>query len=110
MPLFARLKEGALPLPPLVMEVSDDPEASAKSRARRERFDRNAAWFNQHLVEVYKQHAGKFVCVAGEEIFVGDTAGGAAAQANAAHPNDDSRFTLRIPRQMVFDFMGMDSE
>jgi hypothetical protein len=99
MPLFVRLKEGALPPPPVVMEVSTDPEAYAKSRARRERFDRNAAWFNEHAVETYKHHAGKFVCVAGEEIFVGDTAAEAIARARASHPEDDGPVTVLVPRE-----------
>jgi hypothetical protein len=99
MPLFVRLKEGVLPLPPLVMEDPTDPEASAKSRARRERFDRNVAHFKRHAEQVYKQHAGKVVCIAGEEIFAGDTAAEAKMRASAVHPDDDGPVVVSIPRQ-----------
>ena len=49
-----------------------------------------------HAAEVYA-HRGKFICVAGQQLFVGDTAEEVLAQAQAAHPEDGGRFTRYIP-------------
>jgi len=86
---------------PLVMEEMTDPEELAKARAQRERFDRNAAWLQAHAAEVYTRHCGKCICVAGEELFVGDTPEEVLAQAKAAHPEDDGSFLHYIPREKV---------
>jgi hypothetical protein len=86
---------------PIVMEEVTDPVQIAEARARRERFDRNWAWFEEHAAEVYASHRGKCICVAGEELFVADTPGEVLALATAAHPEDDGRFTLYIPRERM---------
>jgi hypothetical protein len=86
---------------PIVMEEVTDPEELAKARAQRERFDRNAAWLEAHAREIYSQHRGKYICIAGEELFVADTAEEALAQATTAHPEDDGRFIRYIPREKV---------
>jgi hypothetical protein len=86
---------------PVVMEEVTDPEELAKARAQRERFDRNAAWLQAHANEIYRRHRGKFFCIAGEELFLGDTVEEAVAQAIAAHPEDDGRFVRYIPREKV---------
>ena len=86
---------------PVVMEEVTDPEEIAKARAQRERFDRNAAWLQAHAGEVYTRYRGKCICIAGEELFVADTPEEVIAQAAAAHPEDDGRFTRIIPREKV---------
>jgi hypothetical protein len=86
---------------PLVMEEMTDPDELAKAQGQRERFDRNAAWLQAHAAEVYTRYRGKCICVAGEELFVADTAEEVLAHAKAAHPDDDGRFVHYIPREKV---------
>ncbi|MEK6287717.1 MAG: hypothetical protein AABO57_18525 [Acidobacteriota bacterium] len=86
----------------IVMEEVTDPEELAKARAQDERFDRNSAWLQAHIPEVYSRHRGKCICVAGEELFVADTPEEVLAQARAAHPEDNGSTLLRyIPREKM---------
>jgi hypothetical protein len=87
--------------PSIVMEQVTDPEELAKGRAWRARADRNAAWLQAHAAEVYPRYRGKFVCIAGEELFVADTADEVLALARTAHPEDDAFFLHYIPREKV---------
>jgi hypothetical protein len=87
--------------PPIVMEEVTDPEELARGRAWRARADRNAAWLQAHAAEIYPRYRGKFVCIAGEELFVADTAGEVLALARAAHPEDDGFFLRYISRERV---------
>jgi hypothetical protein len=84
---------------PVRMEEVSDPTRVAQARTRRERFDRNWAWFEAHAAEVYRRHRGQCVCIAGEELFVADTVEEALRLANAAHPEDIGRFTRYIARE-----------
>jgi hypothetical protein len=86
---------------PIVMEEITDPEELAKARAQRERFDRNSAWLQAHIAEIYARYRGKCICIAGEELFVADTPEEALALATAAHPEDDGRFLRYIPREKL---------
>ena len=86
---------------PIVMEEVTDPEELAKARAQRERFDRNSAWLQAHITEIYARYRGKCICIAGEELFVADTPEEALALATAAHPEDDGRFLRYIPREKL---------
>ena len=85
----------------VVMEEVKDPVALARAWAQDERFQRNWVWFEAHTSEVYAAHRGKCICVCGEELFVADTASEVLALAMAAHPEDDGRFTLYIPRERM---------
>lgn len=85
----------------LVMEEVTDPVQLAEAQAQREQFDRNSAWLQAHASEIYPKHRGKCICVAGEELFVAETASEAVAQATAAHPHDKGRFVHYIPKQKV---------
>ena len=67
------------------------PKELAEALDRRQRFDRNLAWLEAHGQEIYNQHRGKCICVAGGELFVGDTPQQVIALAKAAHPEDDGR-------------------
>ena len=49
-------------------------------------FKRNVSWWNAHAAEIVPQNLGKFVCIAGQELFVGDDAVEVTARAKAAHP------------------------
>ena len=86
---------------PLVMEEVTDPEELARARAQRERFDRNAAWLQAHGSEIYPRHRGKYIAIAGEELFVAHSAEEALAAATAAHPDDDGSFLHYIPRERL---------
>ncbi len=85
----------------IVMKEVTDPEENAAARARRERFDRNSAWLQAHVKEVYSRYRGKCVVIAGEELFAADTPEDAWALANAAHPEDDGSFIRYIPREKM---------
>jgi hypothetical protein len=84
-------------LPEITMEEVTDPIQLAQARRQREQFDRNSAWLQANIPLVYSQHRGKFICVAGEELFVGETVSEAIAQATKAHPEDEGWFTRYIP-------------
>lgn len=77
------------------IEVIDDPAVAAEIARRKELFERNWAWLEANATEVYS-HRGKFICIAGQELFVGDSV---EEVLHAAHPNDDGRFTRYIPSQ-----------
>ena len=73
---------------PLTIEtpvVSD--EERAAGMAANEQFKLNVAWWNARVKEIRAAHTGKFVCVAGQELFVGDDPIEVVARAKAAHPN-----------------------
>ena len=88
-------------LHPIVMEEVTDPVEVSKARVRREKFDRNFAWFRTHAAEVYEHHRGKFICIAGEEVFAAATPEEAIAQATAAHPRDEGSFVQYIPLEKM---------
>jgi hypothetical protein len=69
----------------LVMAEVTEPEENAKIKAQRERFRKNSDWLQTHVPQVYAQHRGKFICVAGQELFVADTAPEVVATARKAH-------------------------
>ena len=83
---------------PIVISEVTDPVELAKSRAQDERADRNSAWLQAHVPEIYAQHRGKFICVAGEELFVADDPKEVVVLARAAHPEDDGFLIRYIPR------------
>jgi hypothetical protein len=91
--------------PQVTMEVVNNPDPAevAALQRRRERFARNNDWFEAHLDEILAAHYHKHVCVAGEELFVGDSIEEALAKAKAAHPEDDgSYYTAYIRREKVW--------
>ena len=55
---------------PIVIEEVKDPKELAAARAQRERFDRNAAWLQTHLADIYSTHRGKVICVAGVVFYI----------------------------------------
>ncbi len=85
----------------IVIEEVTDPSDLAEARAQRQQFDRNSEWLQAHASEVYSKYRGKCICLAGEELFVADTAAEALAKATAIHPDDKGRFVLYIPKDKV---------
>ena len=86
---------------PIVMEEVTDAAELAEARSQREQFDRNSAWLQAHASEVYPKYRGKCICIAGQQVFVADTAKEALARATAAHPDDRGRFVHYIPKDRV---------
>lgn len=89
----------ALPPIQITMEEITDPEANAKSRACMEQARRNSDWLEAHATEIYRTYRGKYIVVAGQELFVGETVQAVVAQAKAAHPEDHGSLTRYIPRK-----------
>lgn len=87
--------------PPITIEVVTDVVELAKAREQDERFEKNWAWFTAHAEEIYRTQRGKCLCISEQELFVGDTPAEAIAQAKAAYPDDDGRFTRMIPREKL---------
>jgi hypothetical protein len=90
---------------PLVMIEVTDPEELAKANAQSERFQKNSDWLQAHIPEVYAQHRGKCICVAGQELFVADTAPEVIAMARQAHPEDDGfllRYIARVKMERIY--------
>ena len=86
---------------PMIVEELTDPEELMRARTSRQRFDRNSIWFQEHATELYRNYRGRCVCIAGEELFVADTAEQAIAEAATAHPEDTGRFVHYIPRERL---------
>lgn len=82
--------------PPVTMEQVTDPVENARLAAEFAQFKRNCDWLEAHASEVYS-HRGKHVCIAGQELFVGDTVEDVLSRAKAAHPDDKGLFTRIIP-------------
>ena len=81
------------------MQEITDADELATAQKQREQFDRNSAWLQNNISDIYAKHRGKCICVAGQEVFVADTATDAIAQATTAHPDDDGWFTRYIPKE-----------
>ena len=89
-------------MPPLiVMEEVTDPGELEQAHAQDARFVRNWAWFEAHAADIYAAHRGQCICIAGEELFVAPTPEAALALAQAAHPEDNGRFTRLIPLERI---------
>ena len=89
------------PIPAVVMEEVTDPEELAKARVQDERFERNSAWLQAHIVEVYSRYRGRCICIAGEELFVADTPQEVIDLASTAHPEDNGKLLRYIPKEKV---------
>ena len=72
-----------------------------QAQKQREQFDRNSAWLQDNIVEIYAKYRGKCICVTGKEVFVADIASDAIAQATAVHLDDEGWFTRYILKDRV---------
>jgi hypothetical protein len=86
---------------PYTIEIITDPGELARANEQEQRYQRNRAWLEAHASEVFNQHRGRCICIAGEELFVADTPEEAWALAEAAHPEDNGAFIRYIPREKV---------
>lgn len=82
--------------PKITITEITDPVEIAKAKELHDKFGRNLAWLSAHAAEVFS-HRGKYVCIAGQELFVADTFEKVAAWARATHPEDNGRFIKYIP-------------
>jgi hypothetical protein len=87
--------------PTIIMSELTDPVELAKAQQRRERAERNSAWLQAHVAEIYARYRGKCICVAGEELFVSDDPQEVVALARVAHPEDDGLLIRYIPREQL---------
>jgi hypothetical protein len=79
-------------------EVTPSAEELAVARARRATFLRNSAWASERGAEISRAHAGRFICVAGGELFVADSPREAHRAAEAAHPAEiGATFSTYVP-------------
>jgi hypothetical protein len=91
-------------LPPIqvVMEEVTDPQEIAEAQAQMEQARRNSARLQAHAHAIFTKYRGKFIAIAGEELFVGDTPEEANALAKAAHPKDKGILSQYIyPQKMA---------
>src|ERR1017187_2619998 len=86
--------------PTITMREETDPVENAKSRAQMEKFDRNYAWLEANAAEVFS-HRGKYICIAGQQLFVGDDIVELLAKAKTAHPEDDGPFFKYVPKERL---------
>lgn len=84
--------------PPITITVVTDPQELARTREIKEQASRNFAWFQAHAQEIYAQHRGKCICIAGERLFVGDTSEEALTRANSL-PLEAGRFLFFVPKE-----------
>jgi|ERR1043165_3835189 hypothetical protein len=82
---------------PLVMYEVTDTEELAKAETQRAQFRKNSDWLEARVPQIYAQHRGKCICVAGQELFVADTATEVVAMAKKAHPEDKGFLLRYIP-------------
>jgi hypothetical protein len=87
--------------PQFAIERVTDPAEISRHRAQHERARRNSDWLQAHWTDLLPQARGKFVAVAGQEAFIGETAQDAWGQAEKAHPEDDGALC-----QYVFPHTG----
>ncbi len=73
---------------PLVITEVTDPTEVARFRQQDEQAQRNRAWLEAHWSALLPQARGRFLAVAGQEAFLGETPEEAWAQAQAVHPED----------------------
>src|SRR5258708_3243469 len=75
--------------PQFAIEEVTDPAEIARHKAKIAQFTRNSDWLAAHWSDVLPQARGKFVAVAGEEVFVAETVEEAWAWTEAKHPEDN---------------------
>ena len=85
---------GSTPLEIITTEATPDERAVAL--AEQEEFRKNVAWYGAHAGAIRDQHRGRFICIAGQQLFAGDDAVEVVAQARAAHPGRGGFFSRRI--------------
>lgn len=73
----------------MIVDAPMSAEELADFHRRMDQFRKNMDWYEAHALEIGERYAGQYICVAGQELFSGDTSQEARAKARAAHPDDD---------------------
>lgn len=81
--------------------IVTDPQEIAAAQLRRESLELNLAWFQAHAAEIYREHRGKCICVAGRQLFVADSPKDVLELARVSHPEDEGLFTHYVPLKKV---------
>jgi hypothetical protein len=84
--------------PKYVVSELNDPVEIALANERARKFKQNCDWLNTNAKEVYS-HRGKYVCIAGQQLFIGDDVKEVVARARTAHPDDDAPFVQFVPNE-----------
>ncbi len=79
------------------IEIVTDPDEIAAARKQDAQFKLNSDWLKEHASEVYSKYRGKYICVAGQEVFASDDPEEAWEMAEAAHPDDEGVFSEYLP-------------
>jgi hypothetical protein len=87
------------PSPMTAIEEMTDPDELARALVHREQFDRNWVWLKDHAVELYTRYRGKYVVVADQQAFFGNTANEARAQMAEAQIEDRGSFIIQVPKR-----------
>jgi hypothetical protein len=91
--IMVRIEGGAVPRVTVIFEEEPAPQELADFRETMQQFHSNSKWLSQHWKELLPQASGKYVAVAGQEAFIGDTHQEARNRALAAHPEDRGAFS-----------------
>jgi hypothetical protein len=83
------LQKGSTPSG-LTVEFGPPPADAREVLARMERAQRNSQWLQAHWADLLPRARGKFVAVAAEEAFIGESPEEAWAWARRTHPEDDT--------------------
>ena len=76
----------------MIVDAPMTAEELADFHRRQAQFRENLEWYEAHAGDIGERYAGKFICVAGQEVFAGETSLEARAKARAAHPDDAGAF------------------
>jgi hypothetical protein len=76
----------------MIVDIPMSAEELADFHRRQWQFRKNLDWYEAHAGEIGEMYAGKFICIAGQEVFAGETSQEARAKARAAHPDDGGAF------------------
>ena len=91
-------KEG----PTVTMTTVEAADLSDADRVQLASRKLNYAWFDAHAVEIYEANRGKWICVAGQELFSADALGEVTALAKAEHPQETGSITRYIrPKEAI---------
>ena len=74
-----------------------DPVELAEMQRVNAQFKLNSDWLKEHASEVYPKYRGKYICIAGQELFAADLPEDAWAMAEKAHPDDEGIVEHYIP-------------
>jgi hypothetical protein len=77
---------GPSPPSPFV-EWDGTEEGRLQALAEDEEFRKNLTWFSTNAKRLRDEHSGQYICIANQELFVGDDSIEVFNRAKAAHPN-----------------------